>query len=71
MSRNNGQGYDHCMDTWLILAHELTSGHAFHLMAGTSAVTKDEAEAEAEAQAIRSENKHREEYHLPLRTIPG
>ncbi len=58
MTNRNGKGYDHGMDQWLILAHELTSGHAAQLVAGTCAVAKKDAEA----QAIDSENRHRAEH---------
>jgi hypothetical protein len=63
-SNNHGRGYNvpgqpnlPC-PLWLILAHELTSGHAYHVTRGTSAATQDEAEN----QAISSENEHRAEH---------
>jgi hypothetical protein len=63
MSNNYGSGYDQGIPMWLILAHELTGGHAFHAIHGTS----EKDETGKEAQAIDSENRFRTEHRLPLR----
>ncbi len=67
MSNNGGAGYPHGAPMWLVLAHELTSGHAFHMTQGTDGPSA----AEAETQAIESENTHREEHGLPKHPLPG
>jgi hypothetical protein len=65
-SNNNKQGYpapagsgDRKPELWLILAHELTGGHAYHCITGTLPHTtgeKEQDEANRENQAIESEN---------------
>jgi hypothetical protein len=50
---------------WLILAHELTTGHAFHGIQGDTSETRNGAEF----QAITSENAHRAEHGLTKRTL--
>ncbi|MEP6983946.1 MAG: hypothetical protein ABI853_09910 [Sphingomicrobium sp.] len=68
MSNNSKNGYPAPPGTtrrpplWLILAHELTSGHASHCVAGTlpHPTGNDKVdEAARENQAIESENVHR------------
>lgn len=74
MSNNNGAGYAPRgkdgqpipSPLWLILAHELTTGHASHCANGTSGRTH----AEMESQAILSEAPHRETHGLRMRA-PG
>lgn len=64
ITNNNGHGYDHGYPIWFVLAHELTTGHAFHLINGTDGPSA----AEAEHQAITSEHAHALEHpRLPLR----
>ena len=67
MSNNSGAGYPptKCPD-WLVLAHELTSGHAFHMTRGTHAVTLHDGEV----QAITSENTHAEEHGITPHPMP-
>lgn len=76
MSNNNKHGYPAPRGSgarpplWLILAHELTSGHAYHCAGGTITHTTGNAEqdkANRENQAIDSENQQRREHHLHLR----
>ncbi len=73
MGNNNGKGYPKPVrDGWLILAHELTGGHAYQLVSGTCAKDKDAAER----QAIDSENEQRTEHGgekggYPLRPTGG
>jgi hypothetical protein len=50
---------------WLILAHELTTGHAYHIVNGTMAFSI----IRRETQAQSSENRHRAAHKLPI--IPG
>lgn len=55
---------------WLILAHELTSGHAYHCINGTlphSTGDKRIDEAARENQAIDSENRNRSAHQMPKR----
>ena len=55
---------------WLILAHELTTGHAFHCARGTLPAPTGNAlidELNRENQAIASENVHRRAHGLPRR----
>jgi hypothetical protein len=73
MSNNGGKGYPDpllpgrpLMPLWLILAHELTTGHASHNTKGTAAATSPAREAQAQA----SENAHREAHNLPLLKVP-
>lgn len=65
-SNNDGDGYRHGSPMWLVLAHELTSGHAYHASRGTGARTA----AGRERQAIASENEHRQEHDMDPRPLP-
>ena len=58
MTENWGAGYPHGAPGWLILAHELTSGHAHTYVHGRAAQTPEGREQ----QAIDSENEHRREH---------
>ncbi|TAK67350.1 MAG: hypothetical protein EPO19_11310 [Betaproteobacteria bacterium] len=66
ISNNGGAGYPHGFPMWFVLAHELTTGHASHCVAGTSAATY----AGRERQAIGSEHAHADEHGLPKRPLP-
>lgn len=66
MSNNGGKGYQHSYPMWFVLAHELTTGHAYHAVMGTSAQTRNERER----QAIASEHAHAAAHGLPLRLLP-
>jgi hypothetical protein len=72
MSNNGGEGYPDDIHgafprpggpMWLGLAHELTTGHAFHNATGTRDA------ADPERQAWISENEHRKE-HIGMDVIP-
>ena len=73
MSDNEGATYDGgSSPLWLILAHELTSGHAYHNFKGTAAATA----WERQNQAITSEREHAAEHNevlgpplIPLRPL--
>lgn len=55
---------------WLILAHELTTGHAYHCVDGTlphATGNQKDDEAARENQAIDSENKNRKAHDIPRR----
>lgn len=52
---------------WLVLAHELTSGHAYHYTRGTGATT----DPGREEQARTSENDHRREHRMDRRPVKG
>ncbi len=72
MSNNGGAGYPHGFPLWLVLAHELTSGHAWQNFRGTAAATF----WERENQAITSEREHVAEHNevfgppfMPLRPL--
>ena len=67
ITNNNGLGYPHGAPMWLVLAHELTTGHASHNVSGTAARTSEGCEF----QARESENEHREEHGMTLRQMPG
>jgi hypothetical protein len=57
---------------WLILAHELTGGHASHCIDGSlphSVGDKKIDEANRENQAIASENAIRDQYDMPHRPL--
>jgi hypothetical protein len=78
MSNNNKHGYPAPRGTtrrpplWLILAHELTSGHASHCIAGTLPRATGNAgvdQAARENQAIESENVHRRARRLERRRL--
>jgi hypothetical protein len=66
ITNNQGGGYGHGYPMWFVLAHELTTGHASHNVAGTAATTS----AGRERQAISSEHAHAEAHGLPLRPLP-
>jgi hypothetical protein len=73
-SNNNGDQYPETGDIrpplWLILAHELTTGHAFHCARGTLPAPSGNAkidELNRENQAIASENVHRRAHGLSTR----
>lgn len=66
ISNNGGKGYGHGYPMWFVLAHELTTGHASHNVAGTAAGTS----AARERQAIASEHAHADEHGLPKRPLP-
>jgi hypothetical protein len=60
----SGLGYLHQTPVWLILAHELTTGHANMLIKGMHPV------ADAGERAARvSENRHRDEHDMERRDI--
>lgn len=83
MSNNNGHGYRIDINSgggvtgapaelYVILAHELTTGHAYHCITGTLPhPTGNEKvdEAARERQAIDSENNFRKQHSLPTRHI--
>jgi len=66
ISNNGGAGYPHGYPMWFVLAHELTSGHAFHNTQGTAGRTG----IERERQAIASEHDPAIHHSLPLRPLP-
>jgi hypothetical protein len=64
ISNHDGHGYDHGFPMWFVLAHELTTGHASHQVAGTAGRTS----AAREKQAIECEHAHALAHpRLPLR----
>lgn len=79
LSNNNKRGYPAPARSggvrpplWLILAHELTSGHAYHCVSGTIPHPTGNAQvdqAARENQAIDSENVHRRSHHIHERGL--
>jgi hypothetical protein len=64
ISNHDGHGYDHGFPMWFVLAHELTTGHAFHEVTGTDGRTP----GEREQLAVESEHAHALAHpRLPLR----
>jgi hypothetical protein len=79
ISDNGSKGYKDQtgakVPIWLVLAHELTTGHAYHQSRGTqipapvvNGVLRDHAR---ENQAIVSENEHRKAHKMPERPLKG
>jgi len=64
-SNCDGKGYWHGRPVWLILAHELTTGHGYHNVIGTAAQTS----LQREEQAIRSENEHARAHNMQERRL--
>jgi len=66
MSNNQKKGYRHRKPMWLVLAHELTSGHAYHSMMGTELQLR----IPSERQAIGCENVHALDHGMRSRSLP-
>ncbi len=66
VSNNQKKGYSHRKPMWLVLAHELTSGHAYHTVMGT----EFQLRIPSERQAIACENAHALDHGMPPRPLP-